>query len=182
MIGNLAKEYPQHKRGIQRFVLHVILVPFCLLVLFAYMLGVRPNVSDSLPLGLYIPAAQGPLVTICPTGPVAEMIDTRGYRSWGITCPQMREALLKAIAAYPGDLVAVTDQGVSINGKPWPHSRALAGDSKGRPLPIFRRTLRVHPGMLWVMGIHLNSFDSRYFGEIPATWVADRLRAFWVWH
>lgn len=181
MIGNLMKEPLRQKRTVRRAIVCVILVPFCVLVLFAYMLGVRPNVSDSLPLGLYIPAAQGPLATICPIGPVAELIDTRGYRSWGLTCPGMREALLKAIAAYPGDLVAVTDHGVSINGKLWPLSKWRASDSRGRPLPAFRKTLRIRPGMVWVMGIHPDSFDSRYFGEIPATWIADRLRAFWVW-
>jgi conjugative transfer signal peptidase TraF len=181
MIGNLMKEPMRPRRVARRVFVCLILIPCCVLLLFAYALGVRPNISPSLPLGLYIPAAQGPLVTICPDGPVAQLIDMRGYRSWGLACPDHREALLKALAAYPGDLVAVTDQGVSINGKLWPDSRALAADSHGRPLPVFRKTLRVHPGMVWVMGLHPHSLDSRYFGEIPGTWIAGRLRVLWIW-
>jgi conjugative transfer signal peptidase TraF len=181
VIGNLMKESPARRGSPSRFVVYVVLMPALLLLFSAYALGVRPNISESLPIGLYVPSATGPLASICLAGSVGSFVDVRGYRSWGVTCPHMREAVLKAIAAYPGDLVTVTEMGVSINGKLWPHSRPLDADSKGRPLPALRKTLRVRSGMVWVMGLHPKSFDSRYFGEIPDTWIADRMRTLWIW-
>jgi conjugative transfer signal peptidase TraF len=181
MIGNLMKEPMRLRRVEWRVFIRLILIACCVLLWFAYALGVRPNISESLPIGLYVPAATGPLASICLAGSVGIFVDVRGYRSWGVTCPHLREAVLKAIAAYPGDLVTVTEMGVSINGKLWPHSRPLVADSRGRPLPALRKTLRVRSGMVWVMGLHPKSFDSRYFGEIPDTWIADRMRTLWIW-
>jgi conjugative transfer signal peptidase TraF len=78
------------------------------------------------------------------------------------------QPLLKQLVALPGDVVTVTPAGVSINGGPLlPHSAPLIQDSAERPLPQQLGTWRLTGYWLYGAGSP-RSFDSRYFGEIPA--------------
>ena len=46
-------------------------------------LGLRLNVSPSLPVGVYVTSDDGRLVEFCPAEPFASMAITRGYRALG---------------------------------------------------------------------------------------------------
>lgn len=73
--------------------------------------------------------------------------------------------LLKRVAGLPGDTVCrhgrlvITPQG-------WAH--ALEADSRGRPLPTWTGCRILRPDEVFLLGDTGASFDSRYFGPVPA--------------
>jgi conjugative transfer signal peptidase TraF len=129
--------------------------------------GYRINLTPSMPLGLWRVVAPSPTdyqrgqgVMVCP--PMDAPFLPRGSCSLGM------QPLLKQLVALPGDIVTVTSAGVSINGGPLlPHSAPLSQDSAGRPLPQQLGTWRLTGYWLYGAGSP-RSFDSRYFGEVPA--------------
>jgi conjugative transfer signal peptidase TraF len=74
--------------------------------------------------------------------------------------------LLKQIGAVAGDEIKITDQCIFINDQ-------IVGpisdkDSLGRPLPKIRGNFTIKPGHFLPISTHIpNSFDGRYFGQIP---------------
>ena len=75
--------------------------------------------------------------------------------------------LIKYVAAMPGDTVEVAPAEILVNGHRWPNSQPPSA-----PNPLDHRLLGRHivpPGHMWVMGTNSDSFDSRFFGEVPMT-------------
>jgi conjugative transfer signal peptidase TraF len=154
----------------------------------ADLVGLRINGTASMPEGLWhvgapvAPFRRGEIVTLCPpdTLPFLEAA-ARGYLPAGF-CPGGFEPLVKPIAAIAGDLVTVSAAGVTVNGAPVPGTAPLAADSAGRPLsPFPAGAYRVAPGALWLLSGHdSRSFDSRYFGPVPASNVQGVARPLWV--
>ena len=149
--------------------------------------GLRINATASMPCGLWRvqaskPIARGEIVTVCPPdrADIREAAH-RGYIPSG-GCPGGYEPLVKPVAAIAGDLVAVTPQGMAVDGKPVAGTGPLAEDEAGRPLhPIPIGAYRVEPGEVWLLSGHdPRSFDSRYFGPVPAGNVTGVARPLWV--
>jgi conjugative transfer signal peptidase TraF len=149
--------------------------------------GLRINATASMPRGLWrVQAresiARGAIVTFCPPDQ-ADIREAahRGYISRG-GCPGGYEPLVKPVAAIAGDLVAVTLKGIAVDGKPVAGTEALAEDEAGRPLhsiPI--GAYRVESGEVWLLSGHdPRSFDSRYFGPVPAANVTGVAHPLWV--
>jgi conjugative transfer signal peptidase TraF len=144
-----------------------------------YVLGIRVNLSPSLPVGLYRvdagPAAN--LVEFCPGEPFGLLANARGYRHAGV-CADGGSPLLKPVVARPGDMVTMSPEGVRVNGQPLPSSAPRTRDTAGRLLtPWPFGTYVVKGGTLWVLSsYHARSFDSRYFGPIADSAVRVRLR------
>jgi conjugative transfer signal peptidase TraF len=154
----------------------------------ANVTGLRINSTSSMPRGLWrvinhdAPLHRGEIVTICPpnTKPIRQGAQ-RGYIPPG-NCPGGYEPLVKPIAATAGDTVAITAAGVVVNGKPVQGTAQLAQDSAGRPLRAFPAgTYQVAQGEVWLLSGHdARSFDSRYFGPVPAVNVQGAARPVWV--
>jgi conjugative transfer signal peptidase TraF len=154
----------------------------------ANVAGLRINGTPSMPRGLWrVVAHDGPLqrgevVTICPpdTKPI-RLGAARGYIPAG-SCPGGYEPLVKPIAATAGDRVAVSAAGVTVNGQPVRGTAQLTRDSAGRPLrPFPAGAYQVLPGEVWLLSGHdPRSFDSRYFGPVPAVDVLGVARPVWV--
>ena len=133
----------------------------------------RINTTDSMPKGLYavLHGPQAPfrdhLAVVCLPQDWAAFALSRGYIGHG-ECEGDYSALLKPIAAVPGDIVTLTNEGVLINGKSIRSTSALLQDSRGRALMSFPAgDYRVEPGTVWLFSDHdPRSFDSRYFGAI----------------
>ncbi|MDR0275557.1 MAG: conjugative transfer signal peptidase TraF [Burkholderiaceae bacterium] len=138
-----------------------------------HAMGLRINLSSSEPLGLYWmhpyqgnTLAKGDLIEFCPAIRQQDFPFTlRG------ACPGGVMPFLKEVIGVPGDLVQVTDQGVSVNGQaiadsqPKDHSEVTQ-----KPLPHWRGQTTLRAGQYWVYGSGdtKNSFDSRYYGPITA--------------
>ena len=142
-------------------------------------LGLRINTSPSLPVGLYMTTTdpQSRLVEFCPPEPYARLAIERGYRSAG-NCGDGAAPLLKPVIAEAGDVVDLSPSGLAVNGHSIPNTEAVQADTKGRhltPWPFGR--YEVQRGTIWVASSYNSrSFDSRYFGPIPAWRVRDRVR------
>jgi conjugative transfer signal peptidase TraF len=142
--------------------------------------GIRVNASTSLPLGLYKittdPSAK--LVEFCPAEPFASLSAIRGYRGKG-NCLDGAEPLMKPIVAVEGDTVEISIRGVTVNGKLLPNSSPRSFDKQNRSLAHWSfGTYNVGVGTVWVISsFNSRSFDSRYFGPIPASSIRSRLQA-----
>jgi conjugative transfer signal peptidase TraF len=153
-----------------------------------YQAGVRVNTTPSMPIGLWAITStrtvprRGDIVTAClPDGPALRQAMQRGYVASG-ACPDGAEPLVKSVAASGGDFVTVSPAGISINGMPIGNTAPLARDEAGRVLhSVPAGSYCVAPGELWLLSGHdPRSFDSRYFGAVPAANVLGVVRPLWV--
>ncbi|HYL04775.1 MAG TPA: conjugative transfer signal peptidase TraF [Thermoanaerobaculia bacterium] len=142
----------------------------------------RLNTSPSLPRGLYLEVprrwlarapARGDLVVACAPAAGAELARRRGYLPrgpCGAGAAGGAAPLGKVVLAAAGDEVAFGPGGLAVNGRAVAASRPLPRDSAGRPLahsPFGR--FRLAPGEVWLFAPwHPRSYDSRYFGPVPA--------------
>lgn len=155
----------------------------------ASVVGLRVNTTVSMPRGLWrvvernAPFRRGEIVTFCPpdVAPVRQGA-ARGYIPAG-GCPGGYEPLVKPIAATGGDIVDIlAGGGVAVNGQAVPDTAQLAHDSAGRALsPVPPGAYPVASGDVWVLSGHdPRSFDSRYFGPVPAANVQGVAYPVWV--
>jgi len=132
----------------------------------------RINMTPSEPLGLWRirplgrKVIAGDVVFICP--PETELMRLardRGYFRGGL-CSGGYAPLIKTIAATAGQHVAI-GRSVSIDGVPLLQSTLIARDGKGRPLAPYPGGT-VPPGEVFLYSPFVGSYDSRYFGPLPA--------------
>lgn len=156
--------------------------------------GLRVNDTASMPRGFWrvvaadAPLRRGEIVVVCPpdTVPIREGV-VRGYIPAG-ACPGGTAPLLKPVAAVAGDVVTVTTAGFAVDDRPVASCQPVANcepllrDSTGRALramPV--GTYPVAPGTIWLLSGHdPRSFDSRYFGPVPAANIQGVARPLWV--
>lgn len=135
--------------------------------------GLRINMTPSYPRGLWRietldrPVAVGDLVFICPpvTAAFAQAFE-RGYIRRGL-CPGGLSPLIKTVAAVAGQEVDVAGH-VSIGGRLIPDSDLRHADAAGRPLTPYAGGV-IPAGELYLHSNFAGSYDSRYFGPVPAT-------------
>jgi conjugative transfer signal peptidase TraF len=108
------------------------------------------------------------------------MARSRNYLACGF-CPGGYASLLKPVAAIAGDQVAVSPQGISVNGVLLPNSKAPSIDSRGRSMQPFKAGIyTVKPGSVWLVSSYPHSFDSRYFGPLPCANISGTAQPVWV--
>ncbi len=148
-------------------------------------LGVRWNSSPSVAPGLYFerarPLQRGDLVAFCLPETVGRWARGRGYVGRG-RCPGATARVGKWIVGVEGDRVAVTEDGIAVNGRRLEAGPRVEGDSKGRPVPrVPEGELVLGQGQVWLhSGRRERSFDSRVFGPLAATQLEGALEAFWT--
>jgi conjugative transfer signal peptidase TraF len=153
----------------------------------ASSIGLRFNLTSSLPIGLYRVTRDAPtlergvIVLYCLPPPVAGFAHNRGYVPRGGQCPGGLTPIGKMVAALPGDTVVLTTVGITVNGALQSHSRALATDLKGRGLPqLSRRAYVIARDYVWLLAPSERSFDSRYLGPLMARNVLARVEPVWI--
>jgi conjugative transfer signal peptidase TraF len=138
-------------------------------------LDLRFNFTPSMPVGIYrlMPVSpkgeipRGMVVSACAPLRAAELGRRRAYLAIG-ACPAHAEPLLKVVAAVPGDELAISADGLAVNGCLLPHSQPLRVDSAGRRLSGWPEgDYRLRPGQLWLYAANNRSWDSRYWGPTP---------------
>lgn len=142
--------------------------------------GYRLNMTRSYPLGLWrIEVMQrnakvGDVIFICPPeAPVFELALKRGYLPRGL-CAGGTGPLIKKVAALAGQDIVI-DGRVRIDGRLLDHSELSAVDTKGRALPAFVGGV-VPTGNVFLHSRFQGSYDSRYFGPVPATGILGLAR------
>ncbi len=79
--------------------------------------------------------------------------------------------LLKRVVGVPGDRIGIDDSGITINGALLPHTARIISPA----VPMDRRYIL--PADKYILaGDTGNSLDSRYFGEIDASWITGAAR------
>ena len=153
----------------------------------ASSVGLRFNLTSSLPIGLYRVTRDSPtlergaIVLYCLPPPVAGFAHNRGYVPRGGQCPGGLTPIGKMVAALPGDTVVLSADGITVNGALQSHSRALATDLKGRGLPqLTRRAYVIGRDYVWLLAPSERSFDSRYLGPLVTRNVLARVQPVWI--
>ncbi|MCV9967709.1 conjugative transfer signal peptidase TraF [Pararhizobium sp. BT-229] len=160
----------------QRRTVRIILVAALVAILAigtALAGGYRINLSPSEPLGLWRivpltrPIAVNDLVFICPPT-TAEMQEARarGYLRSG-SCPGGVAPLIKTVVAVAGQHVEI-GASVSVEGRVVSSSSLASRDGSDRPLAPFMSGA-VPPGYVFLHSSFPGSYDSRYFGPVPAS-------------
>jgi conjugative transfer signal peptidase TraF len=135
------------------------------------------NATPSAPLGLYwiTPGGairQGQLVAARLPEAVRGLAAERRYLPRGV-------ALVKRVAAIPGDRICGTPRSVSINGRTV--AGRLPADRAGRPLPAWTGCQSLGDGhYLLLMTDRPDSFDGRYFGPSTASDIIGRAHLLWA--
>ena len=163
----------QQRRAI--VVLSMAAIAAILLAVTAIAGGYRINLTPSEPLGLWRiiplhrPAAVDDLLFVCPPETAAmREAWARGYFRSGF-CPDGVAPLIKTVIAVAGQHVEIGDS-VSVDGRKVPFSDLALRDGKGRPLTPFPTSI-VPPGYVFLHSAFRGSYDSRYFGPVPASGV-----------
>ena len=173
----------------KRITVGVAIAGAAVLVLGAacYAAGARINTTKSIPVGLYwtssAPVKKGAYALWCP--PKVGVFDDakeRGYIGAGF-CAGGYGYMMKRVLAAESDTVAVTDDGVRVNGELLPLSKPIQADAAGRPLPRFQAdhyTLG-NSEVLLMSDVSGTSFDGRYFGPINLSQVKTVIRPVITW-
>jgi len=160
-----------------------IAVGVCLLLIVLLIGGAAGhltlNITPSWPLGLYhsrnitdnmVDGYKEQLVLVCldPYNPVIRKAHDLEILPPGTGCPGRQAPLMKKLVGIPGDQVAITDQGVTINGRIIKNSKIKFKIFEVEYHPGYSHTLQ--PNEYWVMSdYNQNSLDSRYFGPVART-------------
>ncbi|WP_306150470.1 MULTISPECIES: conjugative transfer signal peptidase TraF [unclassified Roseibium] len=136
--------------------------------------GYRINTTPSVPLGLWRIEALprevrvGDTVFICPPSdaPEIKLARDRLYLPAGL-CKGGMAPLIKTVVALPGQTIAIEGGQVVIDGVRLTQSTIQTTDGQGRTLTAHAGGA-VPAGALFVHSDYVASFDSRYFGPIPA--------------
>lgn len=164
----------------------IVLIPagiFVITVLAGTALGVRLNVTPSVPTGLYLQHApqhdlrRGMLVVACLdlANPAATQAMERGYLPDG-DCPGGIAPVLKPVAALGGDHVEATPAGLSVNGVLIAGTASRERDPQGRPLPRPAQRYVVASGTVLLLSHNPGSFDGRYFGPVATASIRAEAR------
>jgi type IV secretory pathway protease TraF len=85
---------------------------------------------------------------------------------------------MKPIVAKAGDIVDLSDRGLTVNDVLLANTVPKTEDSQNRPMQSWKfGQYRVPPGYVWVASSYNPwSLDSRYFGPIPVSIIRRRLK------
>ena len=140
-----------------------------------FVAGLRINLTPSYPLGLWRieplarQVAVGDRIFICPppVEPFA-LARNRGYLGRGL-CPGWFSPLIKTVVAVAGQHVVI-DGNITVDGIRLAHSSVRSIDGEGRALALDAGGI-VPTGKLFLFSDFAGSYDSRYFGPVPAAGV-----------
>jgi type IV secretory pathway protease TraF len=124
------------------------------------------NASPSVPIGWYLVAKRQPnlgeIAVIRPPEWIEIYASSRGYLP-------LQTPLLKPVRAIENALVCRIGRYVFIDGNMVARAKFL--DTNHRMLPVWNGCRTLKSDEIFVLGLHRDSFDSRYFGPINRTQV-----------
>ena len=86
--------------------------------------------------------------------------------------------MLKLVGATAGDRVDLSSDNIRVNGSRLPNSATLPTDKWARAAQtVARGRYETRADQVWLFGLHdARSWDSRYFGPVPASAVLGSLQ------
>ena len=157
-------------------------------VLAFQLMGLRIGFTDSAcPPGIYRTVNRAPvrgdLVLVCLPSALARFAQSRGYLTRGRGCRDGIEPVGKRLSALPGDNVEVTRDYVAVNGQRLQNSATLLRDSHDRSVQhVEWGRYTVPANQVWLFGTKdARSWDSRYFGPVPASSIQAALEPVLTW-
>jgi conjugative transfer signal peptidase TraF len=158
-------------------------------VALGFGLGLRINMTSSVPEGLYWMVYRSAaaelhlravddvrhldLVVVCLPPAIAEFGRRRRYLPAG-SCSTGVMPVEKVVVGVPGDVVRTDGRRLVIAGHELPRcGRALRVDPQGAPMRAAIGEYRLE-GAVWLCGLTSDSWDSRYYGPVPLAAVQGR--------
>jgi conjugative transfer signal peptidase TraF len=161
------------------------------MALLLVVMGLRINLTDSIPVGLYrikaiedVKNIKQTYVIFCPDDkPVFQQARDRGYIDYGL-CPGSYGYLMKKVVATQGDKIAVTAAGVFVNQTLISFSKPKAHDGVNRPLPQWNALdyQLKNDECMTMTNQSAWSFDSRYYGPVRLSQIKGVITPVWVKH
>lgn len=173
--------------GLRHF-LTILSIPACI-VTVAYVVGIRINLTPSMPLGLYYFSSsepkRGDIVAACLPENIAKEGLKRYYLFYGRCHDNSAThsmAVLKKVIAVPDDEVIVGDTEMIVNGRIYTAPQQST-DSNGLPITHFihKKFYNCVTGF-WLYGENnpVRSWDSRYYGGIARKNIIGVYRPLWT--
>lgn len=134
-----------------------------------YTLGIRINISSSLPCGVW-QIQEGNNLHIGDSIVIDKSV-----------IPSNRINLVKDVGALPGDVMTRQGDLVFRNGIEMPLSTIHAVNSNGEKIDCADYPVVVPDGHIWLNSRHERGYDSRYFGPVPIQHVIGKVKPLWVW-
>jgi conjugative transfer signal peptidase TraF len=138
--------------------------------------------SDSVPAGLYKidSTRHSAFAAICLPPRAASILEAHHFLEQG-TCPDGSAPVIKQVSNSAS--LSFTASGVSIDGKLLPNTAPLPVDRNGMPLDHFPfGNYPPRGGRIWAFRTYNpRSFDSRYFGFIPAACIIHYVKPWLTW-
>ena len=120
---------------------------------------------------------------LLPTPAKVELDDYLVFRHQGLSQVQQglradHDQMIKKVGCLPGEQLTMDAANQFFcNGRSL--GQALEADSKGRPLPRFSFTGSVPADKLFMVGTHLRSYDSKYYGFIDVHEISHQALPLW---
>lgn len=161
-----------------------LLVSIVLLCMWAFQ--IRLTTSGSMPTGFYQKISNNnslsrhDIIEFCLPTDIAQHGLARRYLNRG-SCPGGTSHLLKEVIAVPGDLVIVNNDYINVNGTNYKAPITIINRAGQHVMRWIQNGTYIANGY-WVYGANspMYSWDSRYYGQIPANLINAKMRAVWI--
>lgn len=177
--------------GLRHF-LTILLIPACI-VTVAYVVGIRINLTPSMPLGIYYLSnntpKRGDIVAACLPDNISKEGLMRHYLLYG-HCQGHSMPVLKKIIAVPGDKVIVTDTEMIVKERIFIAPQQTTDLNRLPVTHFIDKNFYGHAIGFWLYGENnsVRSWDSRYYGGIPCKNMLGVYKPLWTmkksgdWH
>jgi conjugative transfer signal peptidase TraF len=181
------QKFTLNKRQKVLFILLIILFSWWLVsLIFIKGLGLRINLTESIPIGVYklntnSIVKKGDYVEFCLNKRESEIAYMKSYIGTG-SCWGKYEALAKRVIAEPKDDVTVTRDYIEINGNKYNQYKQKVYSQYGEKANLISYKNKILKGYFMVGDSDIvNSWDSRYYGQIPSSNIRGVLTPIWTW-
>ncbi|OCS38149.1 signal peptidase I [Campylobacter fetus] len=127
----------------------IIITTLIFFIISLYLLNIKINTTKSMPIGIY----QTYNNDIILPGDI-------------VIFEYKNVSFIKKVIAVAGDYIEIKNSQVFVNHKPINNSQIFKFDRNHNPLPNLSFSRILNNNEIFVLGEHIKSFDSRYFGVL----------------